>query len=663
LGDQALRRNGIRGSENGCEGFTIVIMTLDVGQEFAGYRILRVLGAGAMGTVYLVAHPRLPREDALKVLPGEVTMDPEFRARFVREGEVAAGLSHPHIVRIHDRGEADGQFWISMDYVAGTDVGRLLREQHERGMPLDEVAAIVTAVGSALDYAHRRGLLHRDVKPANILLSEPDGQARRIYLADFGIARRIEDTTGLTATNMAVGTVTYAAPEQLKGESVDGRADQYALACTAFHLLAGVPPYDYPNPAVVITHHVSAPPPLISAYRPELAALDGVFAKAMAKDPSERFGSCGEFATELGRQQAPATVAPYAYARDIPFDYAQETEPGITAPIGPPPRRAWKRPGILIGALAGVGVLAAGGVFAGVQLLGHHNPTAGAPTTSAAPTSKAPPPNTGPITGFFRVNYDRVSSPDGAVPESAAPTVETWAVRSECGSNGCVATASRYDGDTMHIPTMVLDKVGDQWTAVSAGTATCNNISDESWETFKLRPGPDGTLSGEASQILSKACANKRQVTFTRTGDLGAVSLADPAALPPRVVSPTEALRGRYHQTTTQPNGFHEANDYVVDTYCLRAGDRCMSLFHRPPDTSLPLVFGDGKWIYEQEFDARCARSGAVAHVKVVVAFPMPQPPQDPIALLTGHGNEDVTGGPPACHGSTVDVKFARIGD
>ncbi len=150
-------------------------MSLVGGQVFAGYTIVRVLGAGAMGTVYLVSHPRLPRQDALKVLPADLTANAEFRARFLREAELAAGLSHPNIVRIHDRGEEDGQFWISMDYVAGTDAGRLLREHFPGGMPLDEVASIIAAVGSALDYAHHRGLLHRDVKPANILLADPDG--------------------------------------------------------------------------------------------------------------------------------------------------------------------------------------------------------------------------------------------------------------------------------------------------------------------------------------------------------------------------------------------------------------------------------------------------------------------------------------------------------
>ena len=237
-------------------------MSLAVGQVFAGYTILRVLGTGAMGTVYLAKHPRLPREDALKVLPAELTVNPEFRARFVREAELAASLSHPNIVGIYDRGEQDGQFWISMTYVAGTDA-RVLCQQFSGGLPVSEALPIVSAVASALDYAHHRGLLHRDVKPANILLTEPDDQPRRVFLADFGIARLVDDPTGLTATNMAVGTVAYAAPEQLKGESLNGRADQYALACTAFHLSAGVPPYDASNPAVVITCHVSAAPPSI----------------------------------------------------------------------------------------------------------------------------------------------------------------------------------------------------------------------------------------------------------------------------------------------------------------------------------------------------------------------------------------------------------------
>jgi tRNA A-37 threonylcarbamoyl transferase component Bud32 len=646
-------------------------MSLEIGQVFAGYTIRRVLGEGAMGTVYLAAHPRLPREDALKVLPADLTADPEFRARFAREAEMAAGLSHPHIVRIHDRGEHDGQFWISMDYVAGADVGRLLRERFATGMPVDQVVSIVAAVGSALDYAHRRGLLHRDVKPANILLSDAEGQARRVYLADFGVARPMEDSAGLTATDMAVGTVSYAAPEQLRGESVDGRADQYALACTAFHLLAGAPPYDYSNSAVVISHHVSAPPPSIGALRPELAGLDSVFATAMAKEPSGRFGSCGEFAAQLGQQLSPGpgpvpvpSPVTYAYARDIPFDYAQETHPvvSVTEPVLPPASPVWKRrTAVLTGALVGVGLLVAGGVFASENLLGRHDSVATAPsTTSVAP--KGPVPNTGPFTGVFKATYSTVTSVEGQPALGATPTYETWGVRSACGSAGCTATASRLTGETMQVTTMVLDQVDGNWLAVGVGTGTCANVEGEAWETFTLQPHPDGTLVGQSTQTMNKGCANIRPVTFVRTGDVDVSSLPDPAALPPRVVSPAAGLHGRYRQFSVQPNGFKQQADYVARTDCLRTGDRCISLFHRAPASAMALVFGGGTWVYQREFDGGCSKGGADAHVKITVPFPMPQPPGDPIALISGHGREEVVG-PSRCPSTDVDVKFTRIGD
>ena len=158
-----------------------------------------------------------------------------------------------------------------MDYVEGTDAAKLLRDQYPTGMPKADVVAIVSAVADALDYAHSRGLLHRDVKPANILLGDTSPR-RRVLLADFGIARELGDISGLTATNMLVGTTAYCAPEQLQGADLDGRADQYALACTAFNLLTGSAPFQHSNPAVVITQHLSAPPPHISERRPELAA-------------------------------------------------------------------------------------------------------------------------------------------------------------------------------------------------------------------------------------------------------------------------------------------------------------------------------------------------------------------------------------------------------
>ncbi|OYV24155.1 MAG: serine/threonine protein kinase, partial [Mycobacterium sp. 20-66-4] len=288
---------------------------LPEGTTFAGYTIVRRLGVGGMGEVYLAQHPRLPRREALKILPGELTDNLEFRQRFNREADLAGSLYNEHIVGIHDRGEYEGQLWISMDYVEGTDAARLLRDRFPSGMPKADVVEIISAVADALDYAHSRGLLHRDVKPANILLGEANPR-RRILLADFGIARELGEVSGLTATNMLVGTTAYCAPEQLRGLDLDGRADQYALGCTAYNLLTGAAPLHSSNPAVIITQHLSEPPPSITQRRPELAELDGALAKALAKNRDDRYPTCADFAAALGSQLS-TVAAPLAGRTDV----------------------------------------------------------------------------------------------------------------------------------------------------------------------------------------------------------------------------------------------------------------------------------------------------------------------------------------------------------
>ncbi len=634
-------------------------MSLEVGQLFAGYTILRVLGVGGMGQVYLATHPRLPRDDALKVLPADLTVSPEFRGRFLREADLAASLSHPHIVGIHDRGEEDGHLWISMDYVAGTDVGRLLLEQFPGGMPLHEVVPIVSAVAAALDYAHSRGLLHRDVKPANILLSDPDGQARRTFLADFGIARREDDSAGLTATNMTVGTVFYAAPEQLKGESIDGRADQYALACTAFHLLTGSPPYGETNPAVVISQHINAPPPSIGATRPDLAALNSAFETAMAKDRSGRFRSCQEFADQLGQHLGPG----FAHAGAIPFP---DTEPpfNVTVPALPPQpapsawQRLRRRPGVLIGALVGIVLLVAGGVFAAVKFTQPDKPVAHAPNGPASTAGAAP--NTGPFTGVYTASFSQASKIDGSPASGTSASTDTYAVRSVCRPTGCVATAARLGGDFKLASTTVFDQIDGRWFAVALDSDKCRDNAAEVWQVLTMQAAPDGTLTGEYRGEASNSCNQKRTVTFTRTGDVDVNSLPDPASLPPRVVSPAEALHGHYHvKRNFGPRYGQQQEDLFVTTDCLRAGDRCMSYFYSAVSDS-PLVYSGGKWVmslfYPETFQG-CTN----LYFSSTAEYPLPQPPQNPITLLTGHGHRDQSG---SC---AVDTDFTetitRTGD
>src|SRR5271165_7061680 len=312
---------------------TIRRVTVTVGATFAGYTILRMLGSGGMAEVYLAQHPRLPRRDALKVLSEGITADSDFRERFHREADLAATLWHPHIVGVHDRGEFKGHLWISMDYAEGTDAGQLVKDRYPAGMSTQDVCAIITAVADALDYAHKRGLLHRDVKPANILLTEPEDGKRRILLADFGIARPLGDISGLTATNFTVGTLAYAAPEQLMGADIDGRADQYALAATAYHLLTGSQLYPHSNPAVVISRHLNTPPPAFAATRPELAPLDPVLAAALAKNPEDRFPRCSDFA-DLTASFPPTTAG--SLTKRSPFSTTRARTTSTTHnPYGP----------------------------------------------------------------------------------------------------------------------------------------------------------------------------------------------------------------------------------------------------------------------------------------------------------------------------------------
>jgi serine/threonine-protein kinase len=369
-------------------------MPLADGQCFAEYTILRLLGSGGMGEIYLAQHPRLPRNDALKVLPTTFTEDHEYRERFNREADIAATLWHPHIVGVHDRGEFNGQLWISMDYVEGTDAANLLEEQYPNGMPPDEVLRIVTAVAEALDYAHQRQLLHRDVKPANILLSHPNSGDERVLLADFGIARWVDDASGLTGTNMTVGTVAYAAPEQLMGEQLDGRADQYALAATAFHLLTGTPLFQHSNPAVVISQHLTADPPQIGTRRPALSDLGPVFSKALAKAPADRYDTCVEFANalahRLGAVEAETGASDITAAVPVTVGPKHRSRPQRSA--APPSRR---RPRALVVTVVLALLLIGVGSVGLLLLREERQPTAGSqkpkPPTNAAPATAAAP--------------------------------------------------------------------------------------------------------------------------------------------------------------------------------------------------------------------------------------------------------------------------------
>lgn len=393
---------------------------LGPGSVVADYRIERIIGAGGMGTVYLAQNLDLPRRDALKVLSAELSHSDEFRARFIREADVASRLQHPNVVSIYSRGETDdGQLWIAMQYVDGTDADDALRAGK---MTPKRALRIVGEVAQALDYAHNHNVVHRDVKPANFLLSRDGGGPERVLLGDFGIARAIDDV-GLTVTGSVIATMAYAAPEVLAGRPFDGRADVYSLGCSLFRLLTGKTPFAGAaanGPAAVMMAHLHKPPPRVTDRVSGLPpAMDSVIRIALAKDPAQRFGSATELASAaaaaLHNQPTPEAVlraVPTAEVSSYPSPADSgwwrppagtrtllATPGGSAVPLPSPPhppagpprrRRAW-----VIGTLAAVILLAAGGVtvFRRSSVTAQQDSvTASASATTSTTTSATPAP-------------------------------------------------------------------------------------------------------------------------------------------------------------------------------------------------------------------------------------------------------------------------------
>ena len=321
-------------------------VVLAQGDEFAGYRIERLLGVGGMGEVYLAQDRDLPRPVALKLLGAAVAGDPGVRARFQREADTAARLAHPNIVSVYARGEYTERLWIAMEYVDGTDIAALLGNSV---LAPDYAVWVLTEAARALDHAHQHNILHRDVKPANILLSR--GPQPRVLLADFGIAKALDESVGLTRTGEVYASFRYAAPEQFDPSTgMDGRADVYALAGTFHHMLTGAPPFSASTTAQLIHSHLNLPVPPPSCRNPGLPpGFDSVVARGMAKNPQERFGSCGEFA-------AAAAAALRGVASPVV----------VAAPTGPVPRVPRRRRWIAVTAAAFGAIVLVGGVSAGI---------------------------------------------------------------------------------------------------------------------------------------------------------------------------------------------------------------------------------------------------------------------------------------------------------
>lgn len=303
-------------------------MADDVPEVIAGYRILRLVGVGGMGKVYAVQHPRLPRQDALKILNPAFSGDAVFRGRFEREGQLAASLDHPHIVPVYDCGADADRLWLSMRLIHGPTAADELASVGGGGLPPQRVVQICLPVAQALDFAHSRNLQHRDVKPENILL-DTSGTTLHPLLSDFGIARVFGDTS-LSSTGMVIGTIDYSAPEHLNGEPTDGRSDQYSLACTAAYLLTGVKPFMATQPSAVMVKHMTGERPRLTRMRTDLPpGVDDVFARALAIDPAQRYPSCVDFVNALDRALQPGVTEAISRPAEGPPTIIAGGHPGL----------------------------------------------------------------------------------------------------------------------------------------------------------------------------------------------------------------------------------------------------------------------------------------------------------------------------------------------
>jgi predicted Ser/Thr protein kinase len=344
---------------------------LSPGSRVGRYRVEQVVARGGMGVVYRALDVGLERAVALKVIAPEIAREPGFRERFIRESRLAAGIDHPNVIPVYEAGEEDGTLFIAMRFVEGRDLREIIALEGQ----LDAVRAVelVRQVAAALDAAHARGLVHRDVKPANVLISR-DGHA---YLTDFGVAKR-EEATGLTQTGQMVGTVDYAAPEQIAGEAVDARTDVYALGCLLYASLAGDVPFRRSSAAATMMAHLRDAPPALDGVPPELGSVVG---RALAKRADDRYGSAGEFARAASAAAAGSSGAGPARPPVAPVDVpgAAPTEPlsrGAPPPTAPHPPPTAPLP-------------AGGGT----------PPTAPAPSGGGAPPAAPPPGPAGPAAG------------------------------------------------------------------------------------------------------------------------------------------------------------------------------------------------------------------------------------------------------------------------
>lgn len=574
-------------------------MALASGASYAGYTVVRMLRWSATGEIYLAQRPDLPGWRALKVL--SLTADDEFRARFHRENISVANLYHLNIVEVHERGEFDGQLWVAMDYVDGTDAAQLMADRFPAVLPVGEVVAIITGAAAGVDFAHQRGVLHRDVRPGNLLVTTPGAGEPRIMVSDFGLQR-------------PAGEAGYAAPEESTGAAIDARADQYALAATAMHLFTGAPP-------------TPGNPPRLSELRPDLARFDEVFSRALAADPADRFGSCREFAAALAERAGivdrespeepvalpavePAYVVDYpVYAWPEVASQQPVPEPAAGSAPGCPPSDAPGRPpdrprGLLRSAagsmarrldafstgtgesrrfgprrmlLGAVAVLLLVGLLAAGIAIGRRTsapaPQAGRPAApSSTTTGSTPAAAPLPLDGTYRIEVQRSRQTFDTTPTPQPPDVETWwAIRSSCTPTRCLAAATLLN-DSDHsrekspdVHPLLLEFIDGQWRSRAETTKfPCVGPNGQAStqttiQVLTLQPQSPRELAGElAVTVKTNECSQlggliRIPTVASRESDIPpAVNVPDPVTITPTATPGTTVTT---QTPTSRPSG------------------------------------------------------------------------------------------------------------
>jgi serine/threonine-protein kinase len=429
-----------------------------------------------MAVVFRAVDGRLQRTVALKILAPSLASDESFRLRFIRESQSAAAVDHPNIIPVFGAGEEDGVLYLAMRYVPTGDAKKLLTRSGS--LSAAQANMIITSVAAALDAAHAAGLVHRDVKPSNMLMDIRDGQADHVYLADFGITKDMSAAVTLTGTDQFLGTAEYAAPEQIQGGTVDARTDQYALACSAYELLAGQPPFRRDSPLAVLNAHLSDRVPPLTTRRSGLPpGVDAVLTRGLAKEPRSRYRSCGEFAAALGAAL------------------------GLTADQAAQPRRPWRpRPGLLLGAAA---VVAAAAGAAAAIMLPHHTSALGAGRSTSPPAIRS---TSSPA--------KQTAQPRGPGPWTVARSIP------EAGSGARQVDSVSFSGDGAELATG--DKRGGAYVWSAATGRQIAGLPLGGSRLFSVALSPDGALAvtatGTGNGYLYQAATGKLIARLTNPG-------------------------------------------------------------------------------------------------------------------------------------------------